>query len=58
MLIVDPLKDGERESRLHACLRRVLFDPLNQAIAKEIDTTSIAGLTGTVDPDESYMYFI
>jgi Rrf2 family protein len=58
MLIIDPLKNGERENSLHACLRRALFDPLNQVIAKEIDTTTIAGLTGTVDPDESYMYFI
>ena len=58
MLIIDPLKDGETENKIHACLRRAVFDPLNRAIAAEINTETIAALTGTVDPDESYMYFI
>ncbi|MDR2601608.1 MAG: Rrf2 family transcriptional regulator [Spirochaetaceae bacterium] len=58
MLIIDPLKEGETENKLHACLRRVIFNPLNNAIAAEIDRETIAGLTGTTDNSSSYMYFI
>ncbi|MDR0569369.1 MAG: Rrf2 family transcriptional regulator [Spirochaetaceae bacterium] len=56
MLVVDPpLKP---ETRLQRCIRLTVFDRLNERIAAVIDRKTLASLTGTVDSDESYMYFI
>jgi Rrf2 family protein len=58
MLIVDPLRAGEKETPLQACIRRTVFDRLNQRIANVVDRITLASMIGSVDPDESYMYFI
>lgn len=58
ILIVDPPAPGEKESPLQRCIRTAIYDRLNARIARLLDTTTIASIIGTVDPDESYMYFI
>jgi Rrf2 family transcriptional regulator, cysteine metabolism repressor len=58
MLIVDPLRPDERENPLQKCVRRTVFDPLNERIAAVVDRLTLASMIGTVDPDDSYMYFI
>ena len=58
MLIVDPLRQGETENAVRRCLRRVVYDRLNERIAAVVDGLTVASVIGTVDPDESYMYFI
>jgi Rrf2 family protein len=58
MLVVDPPRRGSAETKLQRCIRTAVFDRLNERIAQVIDTKTLASVAGTVDPDESYMYFI
>jgi Rrf2 family protein len=58
MLVVDPPRPGKPETRLQRCIRITVFDRLNDRIAAVIDRKTLASVVGTVDPDESYMYFI
>jgi Rrf2 family protein len=58
MLVVDPPLPGVRETKFQRCIRLTVFDRLNERIAAVIDRKTLASLTGTIDPDESYMYFI
>ncbi|MDR1788022.1 MAG: Rrf2 family transcriptional regulator [Treponema sp.] len=57
MLVVDPLRPGESETRMARCLRRVLYERMNEAVAEVIDNKTLASLAGTVE-DAAYMYFI
>jgi Rrf2 family protein len=58
MLVVDPPLPGEKESKIQRCIRTTVFNRLNERIAGVIDRKTLASVVGTVDPDESYMYFI
>ena len=58
MLVVDPPLPNSRETKLQRCIRMTVFDRLNDRIASVIDRKTLASVIGTVDPDESYMYFI
>ena len=58
MLVVEPPLPCKPETRLQRCIRLTVFDRLNDRIAGVIDRKTLASLVGTVDPDESYMYFI
>jgi Rrf2 family protein len=58
MLVVDPPLSGKAETKLQRCIRLTVFDRLNDRIAQVIDRKTLASVVGTVDPDESYMYFI
>jgi Rrf2 family protein len=58
MLVVDPPLPGVKETRIQRCIRTTVFDRLNERISQIIDRETLASLTGTIDPDESYMYFI
>jgi Rrf2 family protein len=56
MLVVDPAP--AKETKLQRCIRLTIFDRLNERISQVIDRETLASIIGTVDPDESYMYFI
>lgn len=58
MLVVDNLRPGETENRIQHCIRLAVYDRLNKRISDVIDRKTLATMLGTVDPDESYMYFI
>jgi Rrf2 family protein len=58
MLVADPPLPGVPESKLQRCIRIMVMDKLNARIAELIDHKTLASVTGTVDPDDSYMYFI
>jgi Rrf2 family protein len=58
MLVVDPPLPNTKETRLQRCIRLTVFDRLNERIAQVIDRKTLASAVGTVDPDDSYMYFI
>ncbi|MDR2303363.1 MAG: Rrf2 family transcriptional regulator [Treponema sp.] len=58
MLVVDPLLPGQKETKFQKSLRLSVYNRLNGCIAAVIDHKTLASLAGTVDPDESYMYFI
>jgi Rrf2 family protein len=58
MLVVDPPLPHVKETRLQRCIRLTVFDRLNDRIAAVIDRKTLASMIGTIDPDESYMYFI
>jgi Rrf2 family transcriptional regulator, cysteine metabolism repressor len=58
MLIVDDLRSGETENKLQRCIRTTVYNRLNDRIANVVDRVTLASMLGTVDPDESYMYFI
>jgi Rrf2 family protein len=58
MLVVDPPLPGTSESKLQRCIRTTVFDRLNERISQVIDRKTLASVIGTIDPDESYMYFI
>jgi Rrf2 family protein len=58
MLVVDPPLPGVKETKLQRCVRTTVFDRLNERIASVIDRKTLSSIAGTVDPDDSYMYFI
>jgi Rrf2 family protein len=58
MQIVDPPLPRIQETKIQRCIRQMVFDRLNKRIANVIDSKTLASVVGTVDPDESYMYFI
>jgi Rrf2 family protein len=58
MLVMDPPLPNVKETKLQRCIRITVFDRLNERIASVIDHKTLASLVGTIDPDESYMYFI
>jgi Rrf2 family protein len=58
MLVVDPPLPNKQETKLQRCIRLTVFDRLNERIAQVIDRKTLASVVGTVDPDDSYMYFI
>lgn len=58
IIVVDPLRAGESENDLRRCIRRTVYDRLNERIAGLLDRITLASMLGTVDPEESYMYFI
>ncbi|MDR2477944.1 MAG: Rrf2 family transcriptional regulator [Treponema sp.] len=58
MLVVDPPLPDAKESKLQRCVRTTVFDRLNDRIAAVIDRKTLASVASTIDPDESYMYFI
>jgi Rrf2 family protein len=58
MIIVDGLRSGEVENKLQRCIRTTVYNRLNDRIANVVDRVTLASMLGTVDPDESYMYFI
>ena len=58
MLVLDPPIAGIQESKLQRCIRLTVFDRLNERIAGVIDRETLASMVGTIDPDDSYMYFI
>ncbi|MDR1029626.1 MAG: Rrf2 family transcriptional regulator [Treponema sp.] len=58
MLVVDPPLPKVKETKIQRCIRLTVFDRLNERIASVIDRKTLASVVGTIDPDESYMYFI
>jgi Rrf2 family protein len=58
MLVVDPPLRNRRENKFQRCIRTAVYDQLNARIAEVIDGKTLASVIGTVDPDNSYMYFI
>ncbi|MDR1325677.1 MAG: Rrf2 family transcriptional regulator [Treponema sp.] len=58
MLVLDPPLSTVQESRLQRCIRLTVFDRMNECVAGVIDHTTLASMIGTIDPDDSYMYFI
>ncbi|MDR2094525.1 MAG: Rrf2 family transcriptional regulator [Treponema sp.] len=58
MFVIDPPWPGNDETSLQRCIRLTVFNRLNERIASVIDRKTLASLIGTVDPNESYMYFI
>jgi Rrf2 family protein len=58
MLVVDPPLPKKTETKLQRCIRLTVFDRLNERISQVIDRKTLASVVGTVDPDDSYMYFI
>ncbi|MDR0623200.1 MAG: Rrf2 family transcriptional regulator [Treponema sp.] len=58
MLVVDPPLPHMKETKLQRCIRLTVFNRLNDRIAAVIDRKTLASIVGTVDPDDSYMYFI
>jgi Rrf2 family protein len=58
MLVVDPPLPNSKETKLQRCIRQTVFNRLNERIAQVINRKTLASLVGTIDPDESYMYFI
>jgi Rrf2 family protein len=58
MLVVDPPRPGDSETKYQRCIRLTVYDHLNECIANIINRRTLASLVKTVDPGESYMYFI
>jgi Rrf2 family protein len=58
MLVVDNLRPGERENRIQRCIRATVYNRLNERVSAVVDRLTLASMLGTVDPEESYMYFI
>jgi Rrf2 family protein len=57
MLVADPAEES-KESKLKRCIRIMILDKLNARIAGIIDNKTLLSVAGTIDPDDSYMYFI
>jgi Rrf2 family protein len=60
LLVVDPLKPGEEENKLQRCLRKVVYDTLNERIAQVVDSLTLESMlcSGGENPSKGYIYFI
>jgi Rrf2 family transcriptional regulator, cysteine metabolism repressor len=58
ILIVDPPRSGDTENALRRCIRRAVYDRINDRVSGLLDNITLASMLGTVDPESSYMYFI
>ena len=58
LYVVDDLRSDEMENAFQRCLRTMVYDKLNQSIAQVVDTLTLDQMTGTIDPDTAYMYYI
>jgi Rrf2 family protein len=58
MMVVDPPLPGVKENKFQRCIRVTVYDRLNDRIGNVIDRKTLASIVGTIDPDDSYMYFI
>jgi Rrf2 family protein len=58
MLVVDPPIPNTSETKLQRCIRTMVFDRLNERIAAVIDRKVLSSVVGTIDPNDSSMYFI
>lgn len=58
MLVVDDLRSGETENRIQRSIRTTVYNRLNERVSAVVDRITLASMLGTVDPEESYMYFI
>lgn len=56
--IINPPPQGKTENPLRSCIRRAVYDPLNDRISTFLNSLTLASVLGTTDPDEAYMYFI
>ncbi|GMO17856.1 MAG: Rrf2 family transcriptional regulator [Treponemataceae bacterium] len=58
ILISDSEKPADTANAYEKAVHFSVFDKLNDAIKKNLDNKTLASLLGTIDSDESYMYFI
>ncbi len=58
ILVIDPLRPGEKENAFRRCIRRTVYDRLNERIAGVLDRITLESMLGTVDQEGSYVYFI
>lgn len=58
ILVADPFVPGEIESVYRSCIRSMLYDRLNTKIAEIVDKTTLASMMGTVDLEDTYMYYL
>jgi len=58
LLVVEPLKPGEKENKLQRCLRNEIYNPLNERIAQVVDGLTLESLLCSQSPEKSYLYFI
>jgi Rrf2 family protein len=58
LIVADPPLPGIPETKLQRCIRTVVYDRLNDRIAKVVDSKTLASVVGTGDSAESYMFFI
>ena len=58
LLVVEPLKPGEKENKLQRCLRNEIYNPLNERIAQVVDGLTLESLLCSQNPEKSYLYFI
>jgi Rrf2 family protein len=58
LLVVEPLKPGEKENKLQRCLRNVIYNPLNERIAQVVDRLTLESLLCSQSPEKSYLFFI
>ena len=58
MLVADPPLPAFPETRFLRCIRKAVFEPLNECIAGVIDRKTLASLINRADPENGYMYFI
>jgi Rrf2 family protein len=56
MLVSDPAEPGEKETKLHRCIRVMVLDKLNTKIAQVIENKTLASMAGS--GHETYMYYI
>ncbi len=58
LLVVEPLKPGEKENKLQRCLRNEIYNHLNERIAQVVDGLTLESLLCSQSPEKSYLYFI
>jgi Rrf2 family protein len=58
MLVVDPPLPQSPENSFQRCVRTMVFDRMNEGIARVIDKKSLSEIVCAEDTEESLMYFI
>ncbi|HKL84867.1 MAG TPA: Rrf2 family transcriptional regulator [Treponemataceae bacterium] len=56
--VIDELQPGETETALQSCIRKKVYEPLNDRIAQLLDSRTLDSMKNTVDSQNCWTYII
>lgn len=56
--VIDELQPGEIETALQSCIRKKVYEPLNDRIAQLLDSRTLDSMKNTVDSQNCWTYII
>lgn len=56
--VIDELQPGEIETALQSCIRKKVYEPLNDRISQMLDSRTLDSMKNTVDSQNCWTYII